>query len=64
VEVFDPASTRVNSRITVDRIYQSEYICLCFSGEELLGTTIVELAKNEDSTLGIIISGKQKNSFH
>jgi hypothetical protein len=31
--------------------------CPCFSAEELLGVTVVELAK-EGSTLGIVISGK------
>jgi hypothetical protein len=31
-----------------------------FSAEELLGTAVVELVKKEDSTLGIVISGKQK----
>jgi hypothetical protein len=34
--------------------------CPCFAAEELLGTAVVELVKKEDSTLGIIISGKQR----
>jgi hypothetical protein len=34
--------------------------CPYFSAEELLGTAVIELVKKEDSTLGIIISGKQR----
>ncbi|XP_023709883.1 glutamate receptor-interacting protein 1 isoform X4 [Cryptotermes secundus] len=42
---------------SVDSGQQSGLGSRCQSREQLLGTTVVELVKTEDSTLGIIISG-------